>query len=121
MQVEYFKKRPGPLAKGGLSALKQSLAGIYYVPFPCGMSLYFRASGQSIPNRCALLTGQAAAVQHQQDLASDRVCERAGRNVQSRLAALSAWHAPLQSRCPPFIAGSALSWLPAATAFLSSS
>ena len=28
------------------------LAGIYYLPFQAGVMLYFRFSGQSIPNRC---------------------------------------------------------------------
>ena len=52
--VDYFKKRPGPLAQSGLGALKQSMAGIYYLPFQAATSLFFRFSGQSIPNRCAL-------------------------------------------------------------------
>lgn len=51
VMVEYFKRRPGPLAQSGLDALKQSLAGIYYLPFQAAASLYFRFSGQSIPNR----------------------------------------------------------------------
>lgn len=49
--VEYFQKRKGQLAKEGIGALKKSLAAIYYLPFQCGVNLYFRFSGQSIPNR----------------------------------------------------------------------
>lgn len=45
--MEYFKKREGPMAKNGISALKKSLAGIYYLPFQCGVNLYFRFSGRS--------------------------------------------------------------------------
>lgn len=36
--VDYFKQRKGPMAKNGISALKKSLAGIYYLPFQCGES-----------------------------------------------------------------------------------
>lgn len=53
IMVDYFKQRPGPLAQSGLGALKQSMAGIVYLPFQAATSLYFRFSGQSIPNRCA--------------------------------------------------------------------
>ena len=78
--VEYFKARNTELANKGLYALSASLAGIYYLPFQVGpgawsdkmpshmkdpllvallmffalqsgMSLHFRFSGQSIPNR----------------------------------------------------------------------
>lgn len=51
VMVEYFQKREGPLAMAGIGALKKSLAAIYYLPFQCGVNLYFRFSGQSIPNR----------------------------------------------------------------------
>ncbi|CAK0782642.1 hypothetical protein CVIRNUC_005841 [Coccomyxa viridis] len=51
VMVEYFRKRNGPMAKDGISALQKSLAAIYYLPFQCGVNLYFRFSGQSIPNR----------------------------------------------------------------------
>lgn len=54
VMVEYFKQRQGPIAKAGIGALKKSLAAIYYLPFQCGVNLFFRFSGQSIPNRCAL-------------------------------------------------------------------
>jgi hypothetical protein len=50
--VEYFKRRGTPLARAGLSALQQSMAGIYCLPYICGIMLHFRFSGQSIPNRC---------------------------------------------------------------------
>ena len=53
VMVDYFKQRTGPLAKSGLGALKQSMAGIYYLPFQAATSLFFRFSGQSIPNRYA--------------------------------------------------------------------
>lgn len=51
VMVEYFKKRDAELAKKGLNALTNSHAAIYYVVFQCGISLHFRFSGQSIPNR----------------------------------------------------------------------
>ena len=62
VMVEYFKKRQGPIAKAGIGALKKSLAAIYYLPFQCGVNLFFRFSGQSIPNRCVqhLLAGVSA-------------------------------------------------------------
>ena len=53
VMVDYFKKRTGKMAKDGIGALRKSLAAIYYLPFQCGVNLYFRFSGQSIPNRCA--------------------------------------------------------------------
>ena len=49
--VSFFKRRDATLAKKGLYALSQSNAAIYYLPFHTGMSLHFRFSGQSIPNR----------------------------------------------------------------------
>lgn len=52
VMVEYFRKREGKMAKDGIGALQKSLAAIYYLPFQCGVNLYFRFSGQSIPNRC---------------------------------------------------------------------
>ena len=45
VMVEYFRKREGPMAKDGISALQKSLAAIYYLPFQCGVNLYFRFSG----------------------------------------------------------------------------
>ena len=51
LMVDYFKQRTGPLATGGIGALKQSMAGIYYLPFQAATSLFFRFSGQAIPNR----------------------------------------------------------------------
>ena len=41
VMVEYFRKREGPMAKDGISALQKSLAAIYYLPFQCGVNLYF--------------------------------------------------------------------------------
>lgn len=55
VMVDYFKGRTGPLAKAGIGALKQSMAGIYYLPFQAATSLFFRFSGQSIPNRWVVL------------------------------------------------------------------
>ncbi|EDQ91547.1 uncharacterized protein MONBRDRAFT_31533 [Monosiga brevicollis MX1] len=52
--VEYFRQRKTDLSQKGLFALSASLAGIYYLPFQSGMSLHFRFSGQSIPNRSAV-------------------------------------------------------------------
>eukprot|EP01006_Ploeotia_vitrea_P029425 TRINITY_DN61974_c0_g1_i1.p1 TRINITY_DN61974_c0_g1~~TRINITY_DN61974_c0_g1_i1.p1 ORF type:complete len:550 (-),score=88.97 TRINITY_DN61974_c0_g1_i1:1577-3226(-) len=49
--VEYFKTRDSPICKSGLHALGASHAAIFYIPFQTGMSLHFRFSGQSIPNR----------------------------------------------------------------------
>ena len=51
VMVEWFAQRPTDLARKGLSALAASFAAIYYIPFQSGMSLHFRFSGQSIPNR----------------------------------------------------------------------
>ena len=34
VMVDYFKQRPGPLAKGGLSALQQSMAGEFSARLP---------------------------------------------------------------------------------------
>ena len=45
VMVEYFRKRKGPMARDGISALQKSLAAIYYLPFQCGVNLYFRFSG----------------------------------------------------------------------------
>ena len=47
----YFKTRNTPIANNGLTALSNTLAGIYYIPFKTGISLQFSFSGQSIPNR----------------------------------------------------------------------
>jgi len=49
--VAYFSKRNSELSKSGIFALNNSFAAIYYIPFQCAMSLHFRFSGQSIPNR----------------------------------------------------------------------
>lgn len=47
----YFKNRDTRIARDGLTALTNTLAGIYYIPFKTGISLQFSFSGQSIPNR----------------------------------------------------------------------
>jgi len=49
--VEYFKARDTTIARAGLTALQNTMAGIYYIPFKTGISLQFSFSGQSIPNR----------------------------------------------------------------------
>ena len=49
--IEYFQKRPTPLARSGLKALSNTLAGIYFIPFKTGASLEFSFMGQSVPNR----------------------------------------------------------------------
>jgi len=49
--INYFKSRETSLCKAGLSALSNCMSAIYYIPFQAGMSLHFRFSGQSIPNR----------------------------------------------------------------------
>jgi hypothetical protein len=51
VMVDYFGHRQGPMARDGIGALQKSLAAIYYLPFQCGVNLFFRFSGQSIPNR----------------------------------------------------------------------
>jgi len=51
LMVKWFESRDTDLARKGLKALSSSFAAIYYIPFQCGMSLHFRFSGQSIPNR----------------------------------------------------------------------
>jgi len=48
---EFYAARKTALAKSGLTALSNTLAGIYYIPFKTGASLVFSYSGQSIPNR----------------------------------------------------------------------
>ena len=53
--MDYFRQRDGPMAKDGISALKKSLAAIYYLPFQCGVNLYFRFSGLCAW-RCAALS-----------------------------------------------------------------
>lgn len=47
----YFQQRDTRIARDGLTALTNTLAGIYYIPFKTGISLQFSFSGQSIPNR----------------------------------------------------------------------
>lgn len=39
--VEYFSKRDTDLSKKGLHALKESMAGIYYIPFQVGKRTCF--------------------------------------------------------------------------------
>ena len=52
VMVEYFRKREGPMAKDRISALQKSLAAIYYLPFQCGVNLYFRFSGVQLCLGC---------------------------------------------------------------------
>ena len=47
----YYEGRGTPLSRDGLTALANTSAGIYYIPFKTGCSLVFSYSGQSIPNR----------------------------------------------------------------------
>lgn len=47
----YYAGRDTPLARGGLKALGNTMAGIYAIPFKTGISLQFSFSGQSVPNR----------------------------------------------------------------------
>lgn len=47
----YFQQRDTKISRDGLTALTNTLAGIYYIPFKTGISLQFSFSGQSIPNR----------------------------------------------------------------------
>lgn len=49
--MAYYTKRDTPLSRRGLTALSNTMAGIYFIPFKTGMSLQFSFSGQSIPNR----------------------------------------------------------------------
>merc|ERR1712093_525750 len=49
--MAYFANRPTSIARSGLTALGNTMAGIYYIPFKTGISLQFSFSGQSIPNR----------------------------------------------------------------------
>jgi hypothetical protein len=44
-------ERNTALSKAGLTALSNTMAGIYFIPFKTGISLQFSFSGQSIPNR----------------------------------------------------------------------
>ena len=47
----YFRGRDTKIARDGLNALANTMAGIYFIPFKTGISLQFSFSGQSIPNR----------------------------------------------------------------------
>mmetsp|Transcript_20019 Transcript_20019/g.60503 ORF Transcript_20019/g.60503 Transcript_20019/m.60503 type:complete len:574 (-) Transcript_20019:1909-3630(-) len=49
--VEDFKKRDTALSRAGLGALSKSSAALYFIPYQCSMSLFFRFSGHCIPNR----------------------------------------------------------------------
>jgi hypothetical protein len=48
---KYYASRNTKLSDDGLTALSNTMAGIYYIPFKTGCSLVFSYSGQSIPNR----------------------------------------------------------------------
>jgi hypothetical protein len=43
--MAYYEGRGTPLAKGGLTALSNTMAGIYFIPFKTGISLQVRAGG----------------------------------------------------------------------------
>jgi len=49
--MAFYSGRDTDIARGGLTALSNTLAGIYFIPFKTGISLQFSFSGQSIPNR----------------------------------------------------------------------
>eukprot|EP00928_Gymnodinium_smaydae_P078373 TRINITY_DN6224_c0_g2_i2.p1 TRINITY_DN6224_c0_g2~~TRINITY_DN6224_c0_g2_i2.p1 ORF type:complete len:586 (-),score=139.03 TRINITY_DN6224_c0_g2_i2:191-1948(-) len=49
--MKFYTERDTPLARRGLNALSNTMAGIYFIPFKTGISLQFSFSGQSIPNR----------------------------------------------------------------------
>jgi hypothetical protein len=49
--MTFFQGRDTKISNDGLSALANTMAGIYYIPFKTGISLQFSFSGQSIPNR----------------------------------------------------------------------
>merc|ERR1719235_2723312 len=49
--MEFYSARKTDLSRGGLTALANTMAGIYFIPFKTGISLQFSFSGQSIPNR----------------------------------------------------------------------
>lgn len=49
--IAYYEPSPSEVAQTGMSPLRNSQAGIYYLPFVTGMSLHFKFSGQSLPNR----------------------------------------------------------------------
>jgi hypothetical protein len=50
----YFESRGTELSQQGLTALKNTMAGLYFIPFKTGISLQFSFSGQSIPNRVSV-------------------------------------------------------------------
>lgn len=60
--VDYFKLRDAQISRDGLNALSSSFAAIYYIPFQTGMSLHFRFSGQSIPNRSQVKTEKGVKI-----------------------------------------------------------
>jgi len=49
--MDFYRSRNTPLTTSGLTALGNTMAGIYFIPFKTGASLQFSFSGQSIPNR----------------------------------------------------------------------
>jgi len=49
--MKFYEGRDTKLARRGLKALSNTMAGIYFIPFKTGGSLQFSFSGQSIPNR----------------------------------------------------------------------
>lgn len=51
LMMKYFSDRNTTISNNSLTALGNTMAGIYYIPFKTGISLQFSFSGQSIPNR----------------------------------------------------------------------
>ena len=51
LMMDYFSNRNTIISNNSLTALGNTMAGIYYIPFKTGISLQFSFSGQSIPNR----------------------------------------------------------------------
>lgn len=62
IMVAYFAKRKTQLTTEGLSALKNSMAAIYYLSTRTGMDYHFRFSGQCIPNRHEVRTNKGVKI-----------------------------------------------------------
>lgn len=59
---KYYTSRKTKLSADGLTALGNTIAGIYYIPFKTGCSLVFSYSGQSIPNRLDVKTEKGVKI-----------------------------------------------------------
>jgi hypothetical protein len=104
MVDEYFAKRDTPLSKAGLGALASSAAAIFYIPFVTGMSLHFRFSGQSIPNRSDVKNEHGVKIYfdpvstHSRQLQTaaliDKVCDDGDGSLKATLGAADTlvWH-----------------------------